>query len=126
MRFIIANLPRRRILACEWPYSNVSIGIPANRSERHSPRRTRRYTKGKTPLLAERRREMGHPGFISLSRRFEVEVCEVHVSLGQDVHCQDAFPGWKLQSDHARRDVPVMPLPPGNGIGSIECRRNCE
>ena len=51
------------------------------------------------------------------ARLVEVKIGQVHLASGNDVNGENAFPFWKVQPDQVWRNIPVMPLPPGNGIG---------
>ena len=61
-----------------------------------------------------------------LTRRVEVEIGEVHVSFGEDVHGKNILASGESHSNQCRCEVPVMPLAPGDGIGGIESGGNCE
>ena len=55
-----------------------------------------------------------------LSKFLEVEVCQVHVPAGKDMNGQKIFPRRKAKARDVSHDVPVMPLSPGDWIGSVE------
>ena len=49
------------------------------------------------------------------------EGSQVHVPFRQNVNGENALAFWKTNLRDSRRNTPVVPLPPGKRVGSIEC-----
>jgi hypothetical protein len=64
-------------------------------------------------------RKHGRPGAGRSVCLLEVKGCEVHLPVGEDVYGENTFALGKAKLDEAGCNVPVMPLPPGYGIGGI-------
>src|ERR1700728_2878731 len=64
-----------------------------------------------------RGRIWGQGDIAGAARNFlEVEISEVHIAFAEDVHRENALPGRQLYLHEGRCNIPMMPLPPGNGI----------
>ena len=46
---------------------------------------------------------------------FEVEISQIHVSLGQYVYGENIFPFAQTDFEKLRSQIPVVPLTPGHG-----------
>jgi hypothetical protein len=51
---------------------------------------------------------------------FEIEVCQIHLAFGENVHGEHIFSAGKLHLCDLRGDVPVVPLPPCDWISGVE------
>ena len=49
----------------------------------------------------------------------EVEIGQIHVAVGQDVDGQDIFAFVEMHLEKLQRQIPVVPLAPGHGVGRI-------
>src|ERR1035437_10943934 len=62
-------------------------------------------------------RKDGRPGAGRSVCLLKVEGCEVHLPLGEDEYGENTFALGKAKPDEAGCNVPVVPLPPYDGIG---------
>src|SRR5579871_692908 len=60
----------------------------------------------------------------TLRNAFEVEVSQIHVSPFDNVNGEHAGSGRKTKPGKILHDIPVMPLPPSDGVGGVECGMN--
>src|ERR1700753_575666 len=58
----------------------------------------------------------------SLASLVKIKVSQVHLPFGRNVNGQHTLPFWQLQFEQVWRDIPVVPLPPGDGVGCVERR----
>src|ERR1035438_191181 len=49
------------------------------------------------------------------------EGCQVHVPFRQNVNGENALAGLKMNLRDSQRNPPVVPLPPGQWVGCVEC-----
>ena len=76
------------------------------------------------PLNRELRLGKGDPvgmAFVSFVDWFEVEIGEIHVAERQYVYGEDVFAFVEMEFEKLGRQVPVVPLTPGQGVGGIVC-----
>ena len=50
----------------------------------------------------------------------EVEIGQIHIASSENMNGEDALSGRQAQLHDRWHVVPVVPLPPGNGVGRIE------
>ena len=50
---------------------------------------------------------------------FEIEIPQIHLTVGKDVHSEEIFAFVEMEFDELRGEIPVVPLTPGDGIGRI-------
>ena len=75
----------------------------------------------------------GEGGLVELFRnllsffdRLEVEISEIHVSERQYVHRENVFAFVEMNFEKLWRQVPMVPLAPGQRVSRIVCRRDLQ
>ena len=60
---------------------------------------------------------------ISSADPFQIEICQIHVSVRQYVHGEDIFPSAQMDFEELRSQIPMVPLTPGKRVCRVtRCR----